>query len=147
MIGFRNPVRHGKALVVPLENPADLLQGKKPRFGQPIGLDLGRRGIRSIERVGGIYWIVAGPTGDRRDGDKEAFALYRWSGRATEPASRMPEIDFNDLSPEALFAWPDGSLQVLSDDGGLVIDGKRCKDLDRSERRFRSTTLGRVGSR
>ena len=54
LVGFRNPLREGRALVVPLDNPAELLAGKsaRPVFGRPALLDLGGRGIRSMERMG-----------------------------------------------------------------------------------------------
>jgi hypothetical protein len=141
LVGFRNPVRRGKALLVPLENPADVLSGEKARFGEPIDLDLGGRGIRSIERIGETFWIVAGQTGDKKKCDKDAFALYRWSGQKDEAAKRVKDIDLDDLSPEALFVWPNGKLQILSDDGELSIDGKECKDLDEDERGFRSIVV------
>jgi len=45
-----------------------------------------------------------------------------------------------DLNPEAIFAIPDtAAAQILSDDGGVRIDGEACKDLDDdSEKSFRS---------
>jgi hypothetical protein len=64
LIGLRNPLPRGRALVVPLQNPGELIEGKRARFGTPIELDLGRRGIRSIELVGSSYLIVAGPPAD-----------------------------------------------------------------------------------
>lgn len=146
LIGFRNPVRRGKALLVPLLNPAELSLGKKARFGEPIDLDLGGRGIRSIERVGmarvgETFWIVAGQTGDKKKCDKDAFALYRWSGKKDDGAKRVETIDLEDFSPEAIFAWPDGRLQILSDDGDVRVDGEKCKKLggrDAAKRSFRS---------
>lgn len=58
LIGFRSPLRGGRALIVPLQNPAELIEGKRAKFGAPIELDLDRRGIRSIELVGSTYLIV-----------------------------------------------------------------------------------------
>lgn len=133
LIGLRNPVPAGQALVVPLLNPADLVEGRGPaRFGTPVHLDLGGRGVRDIERVGQGYLIVAGPTGD--DGQ---FALYRWSGRAKQAPVALA-LDLGRLRPEALFAWPDGSMTLLSDDGGVNVGQKACKDAAPSERGFRS---------
>ena len=62
LIGLRNPLPQRRALVVPLENPAELIEGKTARFGLPIELDLDQRGIRSLELVGASYLIVAGPS-------------------------------------------------------------------------------------
>jgi hypothetical protein len=144
LIGFRNPVTNGKALLVPLLDPAALLRGEKARFGAPIDLDLEGRGIRSIERVGDIYWILAGPPGARDKDDAQAFALYRWSGQQAGGLSKVPLDLAKDVSPEAIFAWPDGRLQILSDDGDVAVDGETCKKLankDRPERRFRSLEI------
>ena len=86
LIGFRNPIPGGRALIVPLENPDEVvMSGAHARFGAATQLDLGGRGIRSIERVGDFYLIVAGPPADAG-----TFALYRWSGKAGEAAARCP---------------------------------------------------------
>ncbi|WP_427308713.1 hypothetical protein [Cupriavidus sp. H39] len=53
-------------------NPAAVIKGNAARFGAPILIDLGGRGIRGIERVDKEYVIAAGPVAD--DG---TFALYR----------------------------------------------------------------------
>lgn len=133
LIGLRNPVPQGKAIVVPLLNPAELVDGKGPaRFGAAIRLDLGGRGVRSLERVGSGYLIAAGPTGD-----EGTFAVYRWSGRAGDTPSPLM-LDLGTLRPEALFAWPDGRVTLLSDDGGVMVDKKACKDAGKNKRAFRA---------
>ena len=134
LIGFRNPIRGGLALIVPVENPGDLLKGEKARFGSPIGLDLRARGIRSIERVGSDYLIVAGPPG--KEG---SFDLYRWSGKAAEAASLVTGIDVSKLAPEALFAIPGtDTVQILSDDGGGPRVKCKGQEKEKSKQSFRS---------
>ena len=135
LIGFRNPVREGKALLVTLRNPLQAVAGAAAEFGPPIGLDLGGRGVRSIERLDSGFLVVAGPTADRGD-----FVLYRWSGRAADAPQRLPDVGWGTLRPEALFAWPhSGSLvQILSDDGGVESAGVACKDRPAAEQAFRS---------
>lgn len=136
LIGLRNPIPQGRALVVPLLNPTDLVAGKGPaRFGSAIRLDLGGRGLRSIERVGSGYLIVAGPPAD-----EGAFALFRWSGKPNDVPVPVP-TDLGTLRPEALLAWPDGQLTLLSDDGGVMVGSKTCKDADRSKRAFRALDI------
>ena len=49
LIGFRNPIRKGQALLVSLENPDEVIHGERAKLGKPIALDLGKRGVRSIE--------------------------------------------------------------------------------------------------
>src|ERR1041385_7387829 len=44
LIGFRNPIPEGKALLVPLLNPNEVIEGKAPQFDAPILLDLGGLG-------------------------------------------------------------------------------------------------------
>jgi hypothetical protein len=134
LIGLRNPLPQQRALLIPLENPGEVIAGRPARFGTPIELDLGRRGIRSIERVGDSYLIAAGPTAD-----SGSFALFRWSGRPGDAASPLTGIKLDDLRPEALFAIPHTSqVQLLSDDGGVTIDGVKCKKLPASRQTFRS---------
>ncbi|MDR7267718.1 hypothetical protein J2X20_000347 [Pelomonas saccharophila] len=133
LIGLRNPIPQGRALIIPLLNPAALVEGKGPaRFGSAIRLDLGGRGVRSLERIGNGYLIVAGPTGD-----EGTFALFRWSGKPID----MPvpvKAELGTLRPEALFAWPDGQITLLSDDGGVMVGNKACKDADKGKRTFRA---------
>jgi len=136
LIGLRNPVPQGRALVIPLLNPAELVAAKGPaRFGSVIRLDLGGRGVRSIERVGSSYLIVAGPPAD-----EGTFALFRWSGKPND----MPvpvKADLGTLRPEALFGWPDGQLTLLSDDGGVKVGKTACKDADKGKRAFRALDI------
>ncbi|HEY0489916.1 MAG TPA: DUF3616 domain-containing protein [Telluria sp.] len=132
LIGLRNPAPTGKALVVHLRNPADVVEGEKAQFGQVAELDLGGRAIRSIELVGLAYMIVAGPTGKTGD-----FALYRWSGDAGEAPLELGHVDFREARPEALFAIPGTHMvQILSDDGG-----DHCKDIPEEEQSFRSVVV------
>lgn len=133
LIGLRNPIPQGKAIIVPLLNPAELVDGKGPaRFGAAIRLDLGGRGVRSIERVGNSYVIAAGPPADAG-----TFAVYRWSGKAADAPTPL-QLDLGTLRPEALFAWPDGQLTLLSDDGGVLVGKKACKDAGKGKRAFRA---------
>ena len=136
LIGLRNPIPQGRALVIPLLNPAELVSGKGPaRFGSVIRLDLGGRGVRSIDRVGAAYLIVAGPPAD-----EGSFALFRWSGKPID----MPvpvKAELGTPRPEALFAWPDGQITLLSDDGGVMVGQKACKDADRAKRSFRALDI------
>lgn len=136
LIGFRNPLPDGKALIVPLENPHEVIEAREPRFGKPIQLSLGGLGIRSIEYFPPRkqYLIIAGPHGPELD-----FHLYQWAPSASGP-QRVEGIDFRKLRPEALFAYPDDStgIQVLSDDGTRDVDGTPCKKADPDKRSFRS---------
>jgi hypothetical protein len=123
LIGFRNPIPHGHALLVTLKNPEALVKDPKtlPQFGNVIELDLGGLGIRSIDTVPGTgdYLIAAGPINDG------PFALYRW--RHGKKPDRMNIAMPDDFHPEALMVSLDGKqLHMLSDDGDDA-----CKKGDR----------------
>ena len=136
LIGFRNPIPAGGALIVPIENPRELLSRKAAKIGTPIELPMGGRGVRSIERIGSHYLIVAGPPADAG-----SFALYRWSGAAGDKPAPVA-VDLQTLRPEALFQIPGTqSVQVLSDDGGVELGGVKCNKLPPAQRAFRSITV------
>ena len=131
LIGFRNPLPQGLALIVPLRNPQELIDsGAKPQFGDMIRLDLGGRGIRSLERVGDEVLIAAGPYGTAAtSGVQPAFALFRWSGAATQAPSFVRALDAGTFRPEALFFDAQAKeLVLLSDDGDEQVGGVDCKE-------------------
>lgn len=148
-IGFRNPIPEGKALVIPLENPAELVDGTTAaRFGEAFQLDLGGLGIRSMKHWGQrrTYMIVAGQFGGDEPGDGERVpsAIYRWSGDTKEAPTRIEGLDLSNFNPEAQVIYPheESMFQILSDDGTLDVGGKACKDTeDKEQRRFRSRWL------
>ncbi|HMJ88232.1 MAG TPA: DUF3616 domain-containing protein [Candidatus Acidoferrum sp.] len=138
LLGFRNPVPRGKALLVPLLNPSDLLEGKPPKFGAPRLIDLGGYGVRSIERWRDGYLIIAGSI----DG-KGKSRLYHWDGG--EDAPQIQDVDFAGINPEALSIIDrDGTpeLLVVSDDGTRKVNGVECKQLkDPMQKSFRAMVV------
>lgn len=143
LISFRGPRPDGQALLLPLANPEAVLGGTtKAAFGDPILLDLGKRGVRSIDRIGERYVIVAGPfdkpSPSTPGGD---FAVFTWSGIPNEKPKQVA-VDLGDLNPEALHEIPGTKdVHILSDDGDEKIEGEKCKDLAAGKRRFRATVL------
>jgi hypothetical protein len=131
-IGFRNPLPAGRALLVTLLNPLDVIGGRPARFGDPVLLDLGGLGIRSLSWWRGRYLVVAGSI----DGEA-AFRLFAWKGDGkVQPVNG---VDLRGFNPEAFFT-PDqvDRILLLSDDGSESIGGIPCKRLeDRSRKRFR----------
>ncbi|MBK6335557.1 MAG: DUF3616 domain-containing protein [Betaproteobacteria bacterium] len=122
LIGLRSPLREGKALVLPLRNPAQAIDGQPPEFGDAIALDLDGRGVRAMTRLADGYVVVGGPTADAG-----SFALFRWRG-GSAPAQRLPQPALGSLRPEALIVWAGiPQLQLLSDDGAVKIGGNPCK--------------------
>jgi len=140
LIGFRNPIPKGKALIVPLLNPFEVTQGESAQFGHPIELDLEGLGIRSLEYwpERNVYLICAGPF----DGAKD-FKLYRWAGPG-HGAELLAGIDIQDLNVEGIVTYPGNAtqFQILSDDGSRWVDGEVCKELEQpKQRRFRSAWI------
>lgn len=139
LIGFRNPIPKGRALIVPLLNPAEVIEGQPARFGDPLLLDLDGLGIRSLARVGNRYFLIAGAF----DGQGQSH-LYEWSG-GTDTPRRLPRAELTGLNPEAIEALPEDDrarLLVVSDDGTLKIGGKECKAVsDPNLKYFRVTTI------
>jgi hypothetical protein len=139
LIGFRNPVPHDKALLVPLLNPSAVITGAHAQFGNPLLLDLEGLGIRDIARYEDTYIIIAGPY----DG-KGKFRIYLWKGPGSSPAE-VPTSHLNRFNPEAIVLYPGLGLspvQVLSDDGTQRSGDRRCKDIkDPTKRVFRSFWL------
>ncbi len=138
LIGFRNPIPRGQALIVPLLNPNDLLDGQRAQFGDPILLDLGGLGIRDLGYWQNRYIIVAGAFDA-----KGKSRLFQWAGGNAEPEP-IQHVELEDFNAEAVIVYPDHRwpFQILSDDGILEIDGICCKKLtDPTQRRFRSVWI------
>ena len=132
LLGFRNPLPQGKALLIPLRNPqAVVAAGQTPEFGVPIQLQLHVRlrgeeyalGIRSIEYspADQKYFIAAGPSNTRA-----VFAIYSWGGLPGERPqllrSTTAVLEQKDFAPEALVLLGNRpQLLVLSDDGSMQV--------------------------
>lgn len=124
LIGFRNPIPQGKALLVPLLNANEVILGQRARFGDAIQIDLGGYGVRSIGRDKDNYLIIAGSSGS--DGESRA---YIWKGGSDVPVL-MTGVRFPGLNPEGLaYSNEQGRTDffILSDDGTLKINGEDCK--------------------
>ena len=131
-LGFRNPVPEGRALLVPLLNPEELVAGKRARFGEPVKLDLGGLGVRSLSSYRDRYLVVAGPF------DQGATSrLFIWDGGTK--AEPLEGISLDGFNPEGFFT-PERRerIMLLSDDGTVEVNGTECKRLkDPAQKRFR----------
>ena len=129
-----------------MRNPREVIDsGAKPVFGDLIRLDLGGRGIRSLERVGSDVLIVAGPYGVAASSRvRPAFALFRWSGVAAQAPLFVSALDTGTFRPEALFFDAEArDLVLLSDDGDEQVGGVDCKErsVPRDSKRFRARSI------
>lgn len=121
LIGFRSPLRDGRALIASVENlSAVFTADEAPRIAPAlIELDLGGRGIRGLSHVPALdaYLVIAGPA------SREAarFELWRWSGQPGAPAQRLVVAGLPGLAkaegvcPAMLGGKP--RIVIVSDDG------------------------------
>ncbi|HKO57802.1 MAG TPA: hypothetical protein VJ276_18180 [Thermoanaerobaculia bacterium] len=134
------------AVLVPLLNANALVDrtATRARFGDPIHLDLGSRGIRDIAywKAADAFIIIAGAPGDA-----ENFALFAWTG--TSPPTLLKDdsgriVSLHGQHPESLVLLESGELLVLSDDGDEPAAGlpaKANKDVPSRQRTFRTLSM------
>src|SRR2546430_3813948 len=135
LIGFRNPIPDGQALLVPMLDPDEVIHGKPAKFGEPILLDLDGLGIRDMAYADGRYLIIGGPY----DGKGQSH-VYEWSGGTATP-HRLKHAHFKGLNPEAIIFYADKGwqqVQLLSDDGKKPVNGKPCNKNSPNQQHFRS---------
>lgn len=136
LIGFRNPIPHGRALLAPLLNPREVIAGRPAKFGAPLQLDLGGLGLRDMCATTNGYYLVAGPA----SGGHGESRLFIWSGNTDTPRA-INEIHFPKSNPEGICLLDFGNhadLLIVSDDGSRKINGKECKTLPEAQRQFRA---------
>lgn len=142
ILGFRSPVPEGRALLVGLANPIEVVKSAAaPRFDAVHQLDLGEgRGIRGLSEWHGRYLVIGGSAAY-----STASRLYTWDGKSAraEPVA----VDLGDYNPEAFFTPEERDLvMVISDDGGVDHAGTQCKHLkEGSQKRFRGVWLALPG--
>jgi len=137
-IGLRNPVPKGRAMLLRLLNPAEMVfKGEAPRFGPSAHLDLGGLGVRDLLADGERLLIVAGA----HDGGGKS-KLYAWDGGPGQPAQLQTQLP-TGFNPEAILSLPGkpGAYLLLSDDGSKRVDGQECKTLPSAQRSFRSVEI------
>ncbi len=135
LIGFRNPLVQGKALVLNLKNPDALLSnsGARARFSKPVYIDLDGLGLRSMsyDPIRKVFFIIAGPQKNRG-----SFKLFRWNGMYDPSPVFVRELPHAKRSyPEALLIHGQ-QIQVLNDEGRRKISRRKCKTVSREKRGF-----------
>lgn len=140
-LGFRNPIINGKAILISITNPFELLKGSKPAFGDYHLIDLEGKGFKSLAFYGNKFLIVAGAF--NQGGDTK---LYWW--QASKNKNKPVSLNTNfpkQANIEALEITTNNKGTLIygaSDDGALLINGKECKKLKTpKERKFRLYTV------
>lgn len=89
LIGFRSPLRDGRALIARVENLSDVFDADQtPRIAPWLDeLDLGGHGIRGMAFVPALdaYLVIGGPASR----EPASFGLWCWSGQPGAPARRV----------------------------------------------------------
>jgi hypothetical protein len=134
-IGFRNPLPRGRALVVPLLNPREVVEGQaRARLGTPQLLDLGGSGVRDMLFAHDTFYILGGGSGV--GGQSK---LFSWDGKSPNPLE-LGTLHPHGGNPEALLDIPGRKHQlwILTDEGSRTAkNGIECKDLPPEGRTFR----------
>ncbi len=135
LLGFRNPRPEGRALLVRLANPRDVLHGEPARFEDARLLELGGFGISALAPFRDAHLLLAGPVGE-----KASFRLFRLP--AAELPSPIADVDLVGLSPEGFYVPPGRDrVMVLSDDGTTLRGGTTCKKAPPAQKAFRGKWL------
>ncbi len=121
LIGFRSPLRDGRALIASIENPSAIFESDEaPRIAPLLDeLDLGGHGIRGLSYVPamGAYLVIGGPTSR----EPANFDIWRWSGEPGAPASRVKVPGLRSLEKaEGVSPAVIGGVErivIVSDDG------------------------------
>ena len=121
LIGFRSPLRDGRALIASIENPSAIFESDEaPRIAPLLDeLDLGGHGIRGLSYVPamGAYLVIGGPT-SREPAD---FDIWRWSGEPGSAAIRLMVPGLRSLEKaEGVSPAVIGGVErivIVSDDG------------------------------
>lgn len=120
-VGFRSPLRGGRALVASVENPSAMFEkNESPRIAPTMeALDLGGNGIRGMSYLPSLdgFLLIAGPASEAL----KPFHLWFWSGKAGAPAQPVSIPGLSGLAhAEGICpALIDGQqkIVVVSDDG------------------------------
>lgn len=143
-----------KALIVPVE-VTGLIGGSSATFGAPVELNLGGRGIRSIEKAsdGSGYLIIAGPAGAASSSVANDFRLFTWDGSSSTVTELNNDLDSLLSSTSGSFETIAGltsintgtAVELLQDNGDTVWSGKSVstasKSLPAAEQQFQGNWI------
>jgi hypothetical protein len=121
LIGFRSPLRDGRAIIASVDNPAGIFDADEaPRVAPALEeLDLDGHGIRALSYLPCLdeYLVIGGP--DSRQ--PSPFTLWLWNGRRGACARRVTVPGFNSFQhAEGASPAVIGGVEriiIVSDDG------------------------------
>jgi len=118
LIGFRSPVIDGKAIIIGIQNPQEvMLEKEKPKFSKPVSLNLNGLGIRDItyDSQKNGYWIIAGGSNDRNFN----FQLWFWDNKNKKVSfvKNHPYIGYGEGITIIHKDTKDSALLIVEDNG------------------------------
>lgn len=132
VVGFRNPQSGTNAILVTLLNADAMLTGARAQLGEAFLLDLGGLGVR------GLAWSATHQALLILAGGKAGgpFRIYTWTGTG-QPVSVATLTPPANHAPEAIIPYPNTlDVQILFDQGDLLINGITCKKAPAAQRYF-----------
>ncbi|MEJ8847642.1 DUF3616 domain-containing protein [Variovorax rhizosphaerae] len=121
LVGFRGPLREGRAIIARIENTRGIFEADEaPQVAADLDeLDLGGQGIRGLAYVRTLaeYLVVSGPLSRKN----EPFGLWLWQGRKGSPARRVVVPGLKSLKHAegvcSAVLHGKGRILIVSDDG------------------------------
>ena len=97
MLGLRAPMAGESAIVVPIENPAEMFdKNAAPVFGKPVFLNLGGGGIRSLHFSTVLNkFVIANEIPDEKG--KDFSKIWTWSGNPKDAPIPVNLPELSDL--------------------------------------------------
>jgi hypothetical protein len=136
-LGFRSPIKDGKAVIVPITGLNPMLTGT-PDFGDPIFLDLGGRSIREIRKNSDDEYLISAQLGSA----SPEWKLFAWDGNPDHKAvgvKDLPEPDAHRTGAwESIVSVPHpltsgGSTTLITDSGDTTYYGDTTVGTDESK--------------
>jgi hypothetical protein len=131
LLGFRSPLRAGRALLAAIDNPDAMFAGEAPRIARDlVALDLGGQGLRGLAYIAAMsgYLLISGPVAR----ESVHFQLWFWSGSAAQAPQRItvPGLAGFEHAEGVCQARLGGGdcLLIVSDDGSRA-DGRSARYL------------------
>lgn len=141
LVGLRNPLVDGRAVVVAVLNGNDLVTGnsRRARFAGPYLLDLGGKGIRGMAYSAQLdaFVIIAGPVAGAG-----RFDLVVWKGPGSNVVRRLTHlVAHRGSNPESVIALKRApTLLIVNDEGSRKTGFGDCKHAPLADQSFRIRT-------
>lgn len=135
VIGLRNPVIDGMAILILINNPLETAMGARASIETAVRLDLSGYGVRAMawSQTQQLVYIIAGASDTQPD-----FQLYSWDASLDAGANYLTTLTSpKGGSIEAILPHQQHrALRLLLDQDTLEVNGRENKSLPTKEQRF-----------